>query len=327
MDASAMHRFVATNVAWPTDEKFFIPDGRLSRFLQTNLRFKVFLVMIAVFKDAYASGTVPSLTTAEIVEVRLRMKDIVRHMFYAAHIRQNEFRVASEPPRIPAESAWMFHVLLVLLHAVGFEGDSVTVAVGDLSINKAPSEGRLAHAQASFFLGGALQTYLDSMKEGKAVMLDYPEYDENGWVSKNFAYRSRPSDFLCIAVDDSTANVFRLNSVIADWRQRGASANNGHAAEIVADNAAAQGVGNEGMDVADAATGVGITSAVKSVRRALAKRSPTRRSLRVLAEKIEEDASKDAVAAARFFINEEERARSEASYGSLPELQSVSDSD
>ncbi|KAJ7127214.1 hypothetical protein C8R44DRAFT_733840 [Mycena epipterygia] len=319
MDASAMHQFITTNVAWPTDEKFFIPDGELLRFLQTNLRFKVFLVMIAVFKDAYASRTVPLLTTAEVVEVRLCMKDIVCHM--------NEFCVAYEPPRIPAESAWMFHVLLVLLHAIGFEGNSVMVAVGDLSVNKAPLEGRMTHTQVLFFLGGALQTYFDRVKEGKAVMLDYPEYDKNGWVSKNFAYRSCPSDFLCITVDDSTANVFQLNSVIADWRQRGASANNGHAADIVADNAAAQGVGNEGMDVMDMATGVGIASAVKSVHRVLSKRSLTHCSLRILATKIEEDASKDAVAAARFFINEEERARSEVLYGSLPELQSVSDSD
>ncbi|KAJ7675159.1 hypothetical protein B0H17DRAFT_1207891 [Mycena rosella] len=51
MDAIASCRFLASNVVWPAD-KFFIPHGGLLRFLHNNLRFKVFLVMSALFTDA-----------------------------------------------------------------------------------------------------------------------------------------------------------------------------------------------------------------------------------------------------------------------------------
>lgn len=68
-----------TNVSWPTN-RFFLPDGGLSVFLLNNLRFKVFLVMMAVFTDAYASDSVRSVTTPQLAEIRARIKDIVRHM-------------------------------------------------------------------------------------------------------------------------------------------------------------------------------------------------------------------------------------------------------
>ena len=79
MDASATQRFLDTNVQWPSN-RFFIPDGGLPAFLQSNLRFKVFLVMMAVFPDAYATDTVRSLTTPQRDELRYRVRDIVRHM-------------------------------------------------------------------------------------------------------------------------------------------------------------------------------------------------------------------------------------------------------
>jgi hypothetical protein len=79
MDASATQRFVDTNVQWLSNQ-FFIPDGGLLAFLQSNLRFKVFIVMMAVFPDAYAADTVKSLTTPQRDELRYRVRDIVRHM-------------------------------------------------------------------------------------------------------------------------------------------------------------------------------------------------------------------------------------------------------
>lgn len=83
MDAIAIRRFLGSNVIWPVDKKFFIPEGGLTRFLELNLRFKVFLVMMAVFTDAYAAETVKSVTTPQIGELRIRVKDIVRHMVSA----------------------------------------------------------------------------------------------------------------------------------------------------------------------------------------------------------------------------------------------------
>ncbi|KAJ7127195.1 hypothetical protein C8R44DRAFT_733820 [Mycena epipterygia] len=121
MDVSTTLRFLATNVTWPQDKKFFLPEGGLVHFLETNLHFKVLLVMMTVFTDGYATETVKLLTTPQLAEIRTRMKDLVRHMFYATEIRHNKFRVTYEPGPIPAEAAWMFHVILTLLTVVGFD--------------------------------------------------------------------------------------------------------------------------------------------------------------------------------------------------------------
>ncbi|KAJ7601658.1 hypothetical protein DFH06DRAFT_1489289 [Mycena polygramma] len=75
MDPSSTRRFLSTNVEWPA-EKLFIPRGGLTNFLCDNLRFKVFLVMTAVFTDAYAFDTVKSLTTGERLAIRFRVRDM-----------------------------------------------------------------------------------------------------------------------------------------------------------------------------------------------------------------------------------------------------------
>ncbi|KAJ6467604.1 hypothetical protein DFH09DRAFT_1111816 [Mycena vulgaris] len=132
MDASVIRRFTASNVTWPQD-RFFIPHGSLEMFLHDNLRFKVFLVMTAVFPDAYATYTVQTLTKVEHNELRVRIRDIVRHMFFASHIRQNEFRTTYGVIPVPGECAWMFHVILVLLHVIGFAGDDAVVATEEVA--------------------------------------------------------------------------------------------------------------------------------------------------------------------------------------------------
>ncbi|KAJ6542557.1 hypothetical protein B0H19DRAFT_1076646 [Mycena capillaripes] len=146
MDATALCRFVKTNVDWPVSNCFFIPMGGLLSFLQTNLRFKVFLVAMPIFVDAYAADTVKSLTTPHRDQLRRHVRDIVRHMFFAAQIRQNEFRIEYTPPAVPTEAAWMFHVILVLLVVVGFEGEDNRVAdsPGPLLV----TEGQVAQAQS-----------------------------------------------------------------------------------------------------------------------------------------------------------------------------------
>ncbi|KAJ7874596.1 hypothetical protein B0H13DRAFT_1894499 [Mycena leptocephala] len=169
MDASVTQRFLDTNVQWPSN-RFFIPDGGLPTFLQSNLRFKVFLVMMAVFPDAYATDTMRSLTTPQHDELRYRVCDIVRHM-----ICQNEFRISYEPPVIPSEAAWMFHIIQVLLVVVGFVGEDKPV----VNIGEGPEEmtdGCIAHAQAGFLLGAVLAlirtslAYSDEHKRLKALV-------------------------------------------------------------------------------------------------------------------------------------------------------------
>ncbi|KAJ7823674.1 hypothetical protein B0H13DRAFT_2375940 [Mycena leptocephala] len=92
MDASATQRFLDTNVQWLSN-RFFIPDGGLPAFLQSNLRFKVFLAMMAIFPDAYTMDTVRSLTTPQRDELHYRVRDIVHHMFFAAQILWARFHV------------------------------------------------------------------------------------------------------------------------------------------------------------------------------------------------------------------------------------------
>jgi hypothetical protein len=193
MDASATQHFLDTNMQWLLN-RFFIPDGGLPAFLQSNLRFKVFLVMMAVFPDAYTTDTVRSLTTPQRNELGYCVRDIVRHMvsfvpcklcpltdmgqFFAVQIHQNEFHISYEPPVIPLEAAWMFHIIQVLLVAVGFVGeDKLVVNIGKGLFRTMDS--RIAHAQAGFLLGAALSTFLVKKKSGDEAHLDFPEYDAN----------------------------------------------------------------------------------------------------------------------------------------------------
>jgi hypothetical protein len=238
MDASATQRFLDTNVQWPLN-RFFIPDGGLPAFSQSNLHFKVFLVMMAIFPDVYTTDTVRSLTTPQRDELHYRVRDIVHHMvgsvprklylstdmgqFFAAQIRQNEFRISYEPPVIPSEAAWMFHIIQVLLVIVGFVGEDKLV----VNIGEGPEEttgGHVAHAQAGFLLGAALSMFLAKKKGGNEAHLDFPEYDANHWISANFAYRGRPTDFRPIATDDLLADTFKYNEIIARWHEIGIGA-------------------------------------------------------------------------------------------------------
>ncbi|KAJ7618093.1 hypothetical protein B0H17DRAFT_1220014 [Mycena rosella] len=160
MDAIASRRFLASNVVWPAD-KFFIPHGGLLRFLHDNLRFKVFLVMSALFTDAY---------------------------FFAAQIRQNEFCVAYCTIPVPPQSAWTFHVILAMLRVVGFEGDGEVVAAGECPVGGHPTEGKVAYAQADFFLGAALATCARDEQCDIPVTFDYADYDTDGLVTHEEDY-------------------------------------------------------------------------------------------------------------------------------------------
>ncbi|KAJ7910753.1 hypothetical protein B0H13DRAFT_2329061 [Mycena leptocephala] len=322
MDASATQHFLDTNVQWPSN-RFFIPDGGLPAFLQSNLRFKVFLVMMAVFPDVYATDTVRSLTTPQCNELRYRVRDIVRHMFFAAQIRQNEFHISYEPPVIPSEAAWMFHIIQVLLVVVGFVGEDKPV----VNIGEGPEEttdGRVAHAQAGFLLGAALSTFLARKKSGDEAHLDFPEYDANHWISANFAYRGRPTDFHPIATDDSLADTFKYNEIIARWCEIGIGATArkhscGHAAHTpVSCEASPLGIpswSSDSLAAGDAVHAVGFKATLHAVESVI-KKTATRRSMRVLAARMGETQGP----VDDFFVKEEERALSEASYGSMPGL-------
>ncbi|KAJ7430373.1 hypothetical protein B0H11DRAFT_1943096 [Mycena galericulata] len=216
MDTTAVRRFMASNVVWPLD-KFFIPAGGLTGFLRENLRFKIFLIMTSIFTDPFAGVTVSSLTQLEMNQVRARMRDVVSHVFFAAQIRQNEFRVAYSPIGVPAQAAWMFHMILTLLHIVGFEGDDITVVTNEVAEARM-TEGQLAHEQVSSLLGGALATYVEETKLGIPAILDYKEYDPSAHVSLYFSRRCEPTTLAKIPVQEHRLDAYELSEMVSGWK-------------------------------------------------------------------------------------------------------------
>ncbi|KAJ6448182.1 hypothetical protein C8R47DRAFT_1231137 [Mycena vitilis] len=333
MDTTATRRFEETNVDWPGDP-FFIPVGGLSVFLAQNLRFKVFIVATAVFTDAFAANR---------DELRRQMRDIVRHMFFAAQIRQNEFRVEYSPAPVSPASAWMFHVILVLLVVVGFNGEDT--AVKYTTGPTVATEGQVAQAQASFLLGAALSTYISRKKSGEVPgeesHLEYDGYDLSRAISANFAYRSRPSTFSRVPTDDRMADAFQYNEVIADWQERsaiikrgehypgGACAHAGHTPgvdyshcghSVASSESSLSSECRESAEVAARVCGImAAAHAAHRVIRGLPSRRPFKRSTPL--GPVTYEAFNN-----QFLVKPDKSLESEDSSGSLPELQSVSNS-
>ncbi|KAJ7236967.1 hypothetical protein C8J57DRAFT_1247468 [Mycena rebaudengoi] len=220
MEPSAHQRFVMTNVVWPQGDRFFLPDGGLLRFLRENMWFKVFLLVMPVFTNAYCSERVASLPAAEIMDLRRRMKELVRHMFFAAQIHQNEFRISYDPVPVPSEAAWMFHVILCLLHIIGFENDKDMSLKTDQPFDIGVTEMQLAEAQAKFLLGAALQMYVDNIRAGAHSLLDYKMYDEYGWVDKNFVHRTHPDAFVKMPAGIPLQESLDIEDILGAWRAR-----------------------------------------------------------------------------------------------------------
>ncbi|KAJ6483691.1 hypothetical protein DFH09DRAFT_1106753 [Mycena vulgaris] len=217
MDAATIRRFVQSNVNWPAD-RFFIPYGGFEVFLHENLRFKVFLLMTAVSPDAYASHTIRVFAPGEREAVRLCVADLVRHMFYAGHIRQNKFYSSHGVIAVPGKCAWMFHVILVLLRVVGFEGEDVVLTTTKVVEERALTEGMVAKSQAAFFLSAALASYCAIMRLGVPCIFDYKDYDHHGRISWSFPNRVRPEALLPIPIANENLDESILAEVINEWR-------------------------------------------------------------------------------------------------------------
>jgi hypothetical protein len=217
----------------------------------------------------------------------------------------------------------MFHIIQVLLVVVGFIGEDKLV----VNIGEGPEEttdGHVAHAQAGFLLGAALSTFLARKKSGNEAHLDFPEYDANHWISANFAYRGHPTDFRPIATDDSLADTFKYNEIIARWREIGIGATArkhscGHAPHTpFSCEAVPPGIPSRSSDslaAGDAVRAAGFKATLQAVESVI-KKTATRRSMRVLAARMGEMQGPPD----DFFVKEEERALSEASYGLMPGL-------
>lgn len=138
--------------------------------------------------------------------------------FFAAQIRQNEFRVSYDAVVVPAQAAWMFHIILTLLDVVGFEGDDVVVLTGDGPTS--PKEGLVARTQTAFFLGAALSTYVKEMKAGIPSILDYQDYDPSEYITQHFAQHCKPIDLPRLAVLEHPEDAYELSEMLNNWYGR-----------------------------------------------------------------------------------------------------------
>ncbi|KAJ7026599.1 hypothetical protein C8F04DRAFT_1267967 [Mycena alexandri] len=234
-------------------------------------------------------------------------------------VRQNEFRISYEPLPIPAESAWMFHIVLVLIRVIGFNGDRDVMPAMDRR-NMDTTEGAVAVAQASFFLGAALTTFLKEKSEGLSPDLDYPQYNIHSRVSNNFVVRTTVEGHNPIVQDDTIGDAARINRILSGWREHSVGCGFKEDHECKPFPMTAQ---PEEYELA--ARACGIVAAVDSVHCIVLKKGPTRQSLRTLANRLDNVLAP--LERTNFFVKQEEEVLSEASHGSMPSLISMSDSE
>ncbi|KAJ6522907.1 hypothetical protein B0H19DRAFT_1277189 [Mycena capillaripes] len=188
MDVSALGCFHRSVCFIPFDSNV-VPLGGLKWFLHDDLRNKVFLVAIGTLEDCWGTKALPSLTAGELVNVCVCMHIVVEHMvcpsvnprfladshvfakYYAARVRQNELIVVFTRYNVPAESSWMFYLISVLLHVVGFEGDDGPVERGFSPLEMAKSEADflLRRATDCFFLQRSMKKPVETVHLGAAV--------------------------------------------------------------------------------------------------------------------------------------------------------------
>ncbi|KAJ7807789.1 hypothetical protein B0H13DRAFT_1928805 [Mycena leptocephala] len=139
MDVCALSRFHASVTRLPIESQS-IPAGGLHRFLREDLCPKVFLVSATVLEDRWSTACIVSFTKEEIFNLRVCMRIIVDHMSYCGRLRLNELRVSHNRFNTPAEASWMFYLISVFLHAIGFDGDDTDVGPGFNPLEMAKSE-------------------------------------------------------------------------------------------------------------------------------------------------------------------------------------------
>ncbi|KAJ7703770.1 hypothetical protein B0H16DRAFT_1482846 [Mycena metata] len=187
MDPSAIGCFHGT-VEPLTMEGFTVPTGGLSGFLHDNLRFKVFLVSIAVFDDHWATCARDTLRAQELHEIRVCVRIIIDHVYYAARLRQNELRSSFSRHNTPTQATWMFYIISVLLRIVGFDRDDDPNIHG-ISIFT------LASAQVNFFIKECAETVSIFCHSKDPVFLDYEDYDLRRTVETIFPSRRAPHQY------------------------------------------------------------------------------------------------------------------------------------
>ncbi|KAJ6610387.1 hypothetical protein B0H10DRAFT_1953880 [Mycena sp. CBHHK59/15] len=190
MDAASLRRFHSSTVSWPSDP-FFIPSGGLARFLRETLRFQVFLVSLGVFEDCWGTQT----------KDILRRGDMFNVCYFAAQVRQNELRGLFSRYNTPTEAAWMFHVLLVLIKMVGFDGDNGPPERGCTLI-------QVAAAEIEFLLQQCADTFMMHWSTDRTTFLDYEEYDPHRTVEGYFSGHRLPEEYTHIKIGSPSVPEF-----------------------------------------------------------------------------------------------------------------------
>ncbi|KAJ6614262.1 hypothetical protein B0H10DRAFT_2221418 [Mycena sp. CBHHK59/15] len=199
MDAASLHRFHSSTVSWPSD-LFFIPSSGLARFLRETLRFQVFLVSLGVFEDRWGTRTKDILSRGDMFNVCVCMQILVEHVYFAAQVRQNELRGLFSRYNTPT-AAWMFHVLLVLIKVVGFDGDNGPPERGCTPI-------QVAAAEIEFLLQQCADTFMMRRSTDRTTFLDYEEYDPHRTVEGYFSGRRLPEEYTRIKIGSPSVPEF-----------------------------------------------------------------------------------------------------------------------
>ena len=126
--------------------------------------------------------------------------------YYAARVRQNEFRQNYSRHNTPTQASWMFYLIGVLLYAVGFDGDDAPDVQGVNVFD-------LAVSQAEFFLKECAETVALFRVSKQALFLDYEEYDPHRTVEAIFVSRQPPRNFKRITVNDAAVLDFSTEAI------------------------------------------------------------------------------------------------------------------
>jgi hypothetical protein len=108
--------------------------------------------------------------------------------YYCGWLHLNELRMSHSRFNTPAEASWMFYLISVLLHAIGFDGDDADVGPGFNPLEMAKSE-------AEFLLCRSTENGLLRRSMERAASLDYPEYDIPKIIDDFFPHRRSPQSF------------------------------------------------------------------------------------------------------------------------------------
>ncbi|KAJ6499649.1 hypothetical protein C8R47DRAFT_1068562 [Mycena vitilis] len=213
MDVCALGRFHRSVTRLPLDS-YALPPGGLRHFLREDLRSKIFLISLGVFEDRWATRTVASLTPDAAFNLRVCLRIVVEHMYYAARLRQNELRGCYSRFNMPTEASWMFYLLGALLLAVGFEGDN---GVKERGIG--PLE--MAFSEAVFLLRCSSETFLLHTAMNTPRPFDYEEYDPHRTLDDFFPHRRSPSTFARIPLQDPSPVTFNIQERPEFWSDAG----------------------------------------------------------------------------------------------------------